>query len=107
MSISFSVPTFFPLHRQQRTGAFGVLPGRQMVQYDDESDALFSTAEALAIASLDFLSVLMSVSQLQGALKLSVHHLTNALFHYLLISDEEIDGWKNNAHHFSSQLGSL
>ena len=63
--------------------------------------------EALALASLDFLSVLMSVSQLQGALKLSVHHLTNALFHYLLISDEEIDGWKTNAHHFSSQLGSL
>lgn len=45
--------------------------------------------------------------QLQGALRVSVHHLTNALFHYLLLGGEETNGWKNNAQHFSSQAGSL
>jgi hypothetical protein len=53
------------------------------------------------------LSVVLSVPQLQGALKISVHHLTNALFHYLLMSNEELAGWKGNAQHFSAQLGSL
>jgi hypothetical protein len=77
------------------------------MQYDDESDYLCSTVEGLALAALDFLSVLLSISQLQGALKLSPHHLTNALFHYLLISNQEIIGWKTNIQHFSAQIGSL
>jgi hypothetical protein len=47
------------------------------------------------------------VPYLQGALRLSVHHLTNALFHYLLLSDEEAAGWKGNAQHFSSMSGAL
>ena len=77
------------------------------LKYDDESDALCSTVEALALGCLDFISVLLSIPQLQGALKVSTHHLTNALFHYLLISVEEQVGWRTNASHFSSQIGSL
>lgn len=45
--------------------------------------------------------------QLQNGLRVSVHHLTNALFHYMLLSDEEVAGWKNNPQHFSAQSGSL
>ena len=63
--------------------------------------------EALALGCLDFISVLLSIPQLQGALKVSSHHLTNALFHYLLISVEEQVGWRTSANHFSSQIGSL
>lgn len=77
------------------------------IQYDDDSDALCSTIEGLAIAALDFISVILSVPQIQGALRISTHHLTNAIFHYLLISNQELEGWKSNAHHFSSQIGSL
>ena len=77
------------------------------LRYDDESDALCSTVEALALASLDFISVLLSVPQLQGALKVSVHHIVNAIFHYLLLTIEEEAGWKSNPQHFNSQLGNL
>lgn len=75
--------------------------------YDDEADALCSTVEALALVSLEFLSVLTSVSQLQGAIRVSVHHLTNALFHYMLVSGQELAGWKGNAQHFSGMVGNL
>ena len=57
------------------------------LKYDDESDALCSTPEALALASLDFISVLLSIPQLQGALKVSVHHIVNSIFHYLLMTN--------------------
>lgn len=59
------------------------------LSYDDDSDALCSTVEGLAQSSLEFLSVLISIPHLQGAIRVSVHHLTNALFHYSLISNEE------------------
>ena len=49
----------------------------------------------------------MSVPQLQGALKVSVHHIVNAIFHFLLLTNEEEAGWKTNPQHFNSQLGSL
>jgi len=84
-----------------------VTPDEDYLSYDDEYDAICPTVEALALACLDFLSVLLSVPQLQGALKVSSHHLTNALFHYLLLSNEEQAGWKVNPNHFSAQLGSL
>jgi hypothetical protein len=77
------------------------------ILFDDESDALNSTIEGLALTSLDFISVILSVPQLSSALRISAHHLTNTIFHYLLISNEEVSGWKNNTHHFSSQIGSL
>jgi len=50
---------------------------------------------------------LISNPQLQGALRVSVHHLTNALFHYALISNQECDGWKNNPHHFSALTNNM
>lgn len=36
-----------------------------------------------------------------------MHHLTNAIFHFLLLTNEEQAEWKTNPQHFSSQLGSL
>lgn len=75
--------------------------------FDDDSDALCTPLEALAHSVLEYLSVLTSIPQLQNALRLSTHHLTNALFHYMLMSEGELKGWKGNAHHFTGQGSSM
>jgi hypothetical protein len=61
----------------------------------------------MAYAVLEFLSVLTSVPHLQNTLRLSVHHLTNALFHYMLLSEADLAGWKTNNQHFILQGGNM
>jgi hypothetical protein len=51
--------------------------------------------------------VLTSIPQLQTTLRLSTHHLTNALFHYMLMSETDVLGWKANSQHFISQGGNM
>jgi hypothetical protein len=55
--------------------------------FDDDADALCTPLESLAHAVLEYLSVLTSIPQLQNALRLSTHHLTNALFHFMLMGE--------------------
>ena len=38
---------------------------------------------------------------------MGVHHLTNAVFHYLVIGQTELEGWKNNAGFFGAMISSL
>jgi len=61
----------------------------------------------LAHAVLEFFSVLTSIPLLYNALRLSTHHLTNALFHFMLLNEGDLLGWKSNPQHFTSQSGSL
>ncbi|HRC88013.1 MAG TPA: hypothetical protein PK413_20695, partial [Thermoanaerobaculia bacterium] len=93
---------------QQPTGEFPLHP-KPTAQpppppyFDDDADALCSPLEALAHAVLEFLSVLTSVPQLHNAVRLSTHHLTNALFHFMLVGEGELAGWKANPTHFTTQ----
>ena len=54
--------------------------------YDDDSDTFLPPIESLCHTILEFLSVLTSIPNLYQTLKLSIHHLTNAIFHYLLMT---------------------
>ena len=71
--------------------------------FDDDADALCSPLESLALAILEFLSVLTSIPQLHNAVRLSTHHLTNLLFHFMLLAEGDLAGWKNNPQQFTTQ----
>jgi hypothetical protein len=93
---------------QQPVGEFPLQPKATAVPtpypyFDDDADALCSPLESLALAVLEFLSVLTSIPQLQNSVRLSTHHLTNALFHFMLLGEGELAGWKGNAQHFTTQ----
>lgn len=87
----------FPL-QPKATGATGGYP-----YYDEDADALCTPLESLALAVLEFLSVLTSIPQLQNAVRLSTHHLSNILFHFMMLGEEELAGWKGNPQHFTTQ----
>lgn len=87
----------FPL-QPKATGTVASYP-----YYDDDADALCTPLESLALAVLEFLSVLTSIPQLQNAVRLSAHHLTNILFHFMMLGEEELAGWKANPQHFTTQ----
>ncbi len=71
---------------QEYPPARSTQPSLPLTYYDDDPDALCSPLESLSLAVLEFLSVLTSIPQLQTGLRLSAHHLTNCLFHYMLLS---------------------
>jgi len=39
--------------------------------------------------------------------KISIYHLTNVLFHYLLMTDSDYLLWKSNPHHFVQQTTNM
>ena len=59
--------------------------------------------EAVAQTLLEFLSVVISVPQLQNTVKLSCHHLTNCLFHFMLLTLQEEELWRENNGQFLGQ----
>ena len=61
--------------------------------YDDDSDAVLQPVESLVHNILEFLSILTSIPQIQNALKISIHHLTNLLFHFMLMTENDSKGW--------------
>jgi hypothetical protein len=56
--------------------------------------------ESLAFTLLEFISVLTSIPQLNTAIKVSIHHLTNVLFHFMMLPEFDTLFWKNNAQQF-------
>ena len=71
--------------------------------YDDDSDAVLQPVESLVHNILEFLSILTSIPQIQNALKISIHHLTNLLFHFMLMTENDSKGWNYNNNHFTMQ----
>lgn len=59
--------------------------------------------EGVAQTLLEFLSVVIAVPQLQNTVKLSCHHLTNCLFHFMLFTSEEEELWRENNGQFLTQ----
>lgn len=57
------------------------------IYFDDDTDALLTPVESLAQAVLEFLSVLTSIPVLHTTVKISIHHLTNVLFHFMIMTD--------------------
>lgn len=59
-------------------------------------DSVMPAPEALAHNILEFLSVLSSSPLLSMVGKVSIYHTINALFHYYILSDEELRTWSCN-----------
>lgn len=70
--------------------------------YDDDTEALLTQTESLTLIVLEFVSVLTSIPQLNTAVKISIHHLTNFLFHCMLMPEFDLKFWKNNLQQFLS-----
>ena len=62
--------------------------------YDDDGDAGMEPMESVGQTLLEFLSVMTAIPHLSNTVKLSCHHLTNCLFHFMMLTQEEEILWR-------------
>lgn len=70
--------------------------------FDEDTDTAMTACEALAHSCIELLSVLISSQLFSIISKLAIHSLTNVLFHYYMLSNEELRTWDCNALYFVS-----
>ena len=46
------------------------------------------------------MSVLTSIPQLNTTIKISIHHLVNVLFHFMMMPESDSQHWRNNPQQF-------
>lgn len=73
-----------------------------MPYFDDDIDSVLTPVAAIGHNVLELLSVLSSSNMLRVCVKLSLFHIINALFHYFILSAEEIETWHTNPLYYVS-----